>query len=97
MKEKIIEAITHRQGLSFRYDNHNRIVEPHLLGVSTAGHMTLNAYQVEGGSSSGKIPGWRPFLLSKISGLSIVATTFSSARNGYNPNAKGMQKILARL
>lgn len=97
MKEEIIAAITNRNLLSFRYESHSRLVEPHLLGISRAGNLTLSAYQVGGGSNSGKIPGWRPFLLSKMSGLSTVAETFSRARDGYNPNDSTMRTILARL
>lgn len=97
MKETIIQAITSRRLLSFQYDNQPRVVEPHMLGTSTAGNLTLSAYQVAGGSNSCTIPAWRPFLLHKISGLSIVEQTFSGVRDKYNPNTKSMTNILAKL
>lgn len=51
------DAIRSRRVVTFHYDGLPRIVEPFLLGTTTAGRSALRAYQTAGGSRSGTVPG----------------------------------------
>ena len=65
----IAAAIDERQRLSFFYDGHTRIVEPHTFGVDKHNREMLCGYQTAGTSASGKPVGWKFFLIAKISRL----------------------------
>ena len=76
---------------------HQRIVEPHLLGVNKAGNTILVAFQVSGGSESGEDPQWRQYDLNNIDSCAIMGTTFKEPRPGYNAGDKRMKQVLSAL
>ena len=55
----LAQAIEKRRVVTFTYDGCFRVVEPFLLGTTTAGRPALRAYQTAGGSRSGTVPGWQ--------------------------------------
>ena len=87
------DAIRSRRVVTFHYDGLPRIVEPFLIGTTTAGRPALRGFQTGGGSQSGRVPGWHLFSLDKIVGITMPPTTFSRVRDGYNPADKGMSAI----
>ena len=89
----LAQAIEERRVVTFTYDGCFRVVEPFLLGTTTAGRPALRAYQTAGGSRSGTVPEWRVFLLDKIVGLTTCQKQFSGERPLYNPADEGMQSI----
>ena len=97
MEKLIADAITNRRVLVLHYNGHRRIVEPHMLGTTSAGNVALSAYQTAGGSRSGEVPGWKLMRLSEIHQPAEEGNSFSGARPGYNPNTKTMTSILAQL
>lgn len=78
-QQQIEQAIRSKSIVEFNYGGHWRVAEPHVLGVS-GGSVQLLGYQIGGSSSSGGIPEWRRFELSRISGLSITNNTFPGRR-----------------
>jgi hypothetical protein len=98
MSQKIISAIKNKQTLSFTYDGHHRVVEPHTYGLTTTGKESLRAYQVQGGyASSHNNEPWHLFTLSKMIGLQCTGNGFDGARNGYKREDSAMQQIYAQL
>ena len=101
MDEYIAAAIANRKILMIAYDNGAegpRLVEPHLLGVTTAGHWALSGWFREGASQSAKGEGWRTYLLEKITAMEMVEQTFDGARPGYDAEGGGLyQTLSARL
>lgn len=91
------EAISKMKRIEFQYDGGQRIVEPHCLGVTTAGNPALRGYQISGFSVSGAVPDWHMFVLSKISNLKILNESFHSPRPGYRRGDRGMDSIFAEL
>lgn len=89
----LIYAIENRRVVKFMYDGCSRVVEPFLLGATTAGRPALRGYQIEGASNSGNVPGWHLFLLSKIFSIEVTPICFDGARQSYNPADKGMSRI----
>lgn len=87
------EAIRLHRVVTFNYDGFQRVVEPFLIGTTTAGKLALRGYQTGGGSKSGKVPGWHLFSIHKIVGISMTQFEFSGVRDGYNPADKGMMSI----
>ncbi|HJA09988.1 MAG TPA: WYL domain-containing protein [Candidatus Duodenibacillus intestinavium] len=86
-------AIENRRVVTFTYDGHHRVVEPFLLGVTTAGKPALRGFQTAGTSKSGKVPDWHLFSLSKIVSIEVTPTCFEGARPFYNPADKAMLRI----
>lgn len=87
-----------------------RTIEPHVLGVSTAGNTVLRAWQQAGASDSNKgigrekrigkddMPGWRLFNVEFITAMHDTGKRFSTengkVRPKYNPNDKQMSSII---
>ena len=93
----IAAAIHERQRLSFSYDGHARIVEPHTFGVDKRGREILCGYQTAGASMSGKPVGWKFFLIAKIAGLRLTEERFAMPRPEYQHNDGAFLKIVAQL
>lgn len=79
MEQLIQEAIATKKLVEFAYGGHQRLIEPHVLGVN-GGVIQVFGYQIAGSSSSGGIPEWRFFDLLKISGLKLTSTSFHGRR-----------------
>ena len=92
MKNQICNAIQNPKILEFYYENYYRTVEPHSLGVSTAGKEVLSAYQVSGQSGS-TIPAWKLFDLNKITSLTESGNVFGGSEPGYQRNSSKMASI----
>ncbi len=95
--DELTFAIENRRVVTFNYDGHVRVVEPFLIGITTTGKHALRGYQTEGTSSSGKVPGWHLFSLSKITGIDVTLTSFEGLRPFYNPADKAMVRIDAHV
>ncbi|MFC5066952.1 WYL domain-containing protein [Flaviflagellibacter deserti] len=82
-------AIDERRLVSFAYDGSRRVAEPHTLGRSKSGVLTLCAWQLTGGSGEG----WRDFHLNRMGDLELTEENFSIPRPGYNPNPSKLSVI----
>lgn len=71
------DAIRRQRSLRLRYAGHLRLVDPHAIGVTAGGHRALLAWQVEGGSRSDPPTGWRTFLISEITAVTITVRGFT--------------------
>ncbi len=96
MKSSICNAIKSRRQISIFYDKKARIIDPYLIGTTTAGNEALRAYQIGGYSEKGGLPDWRLFTLKKISGVEVLDTSFA-VRSDYNPDDKGMVQFSCRV
>jgi len=94
--ERLVMAILDHRLVRFRYQGHERIVEPHLLGLHEAGEPMLVAYQTGGGSQSGQVPGWRTFITTSIEDVSIDDHHFPGPRGDAGVNPQRMIEIFAR-
>ncbi len=90
-------AIQNHNLLLFSYDGFVREVEPHCLGIDKKGHPALRAYQVAGGSESGKFVGWKMFHVNEIRNFHVLSKTFQHPRQGYKRGDKDMQQIQAEI
>jgi hypothetical protein len=79
MEQLIQQAITAKKLIEFIYSGHPRLIEPHVLGVN-GGVIQVLSYQIGGSSSSGCIPEWRRFDLSKISDIKLTSLSFPGRR-----------------
>ncbi len=93
----ICQAIQNQQYVSFSYDGYGRVVIPVCHGTTTAGNDALRAYQTEGGSKEGKVPGWKLFKTEDINNLQILDKTFSTPPDGYKPGDSAMGVIHCQL
>lgn len=96
MRQKIIDAIMNKRVLSFQYDGHHRVVEPHTVGVSTAGNPVLRCYQTAGTHVRWDHD-WNLCTLDKIINLKETGETFAAPRPGYKKGDRGMSVIHAEL
>ena len=97
MNVVICDAIRARRLLRFVYDGYERVVEPHLYGVNTAGHEAVRGYLVRGWSASETSPGWRMYLVDRMEGVAALADSFPGPRGEYNPEDTQMERIYCRL
>ncbi|MFP5210460.1 MAG: WYL domain-containing protein [Acidobacteriota bacterium] len=75
-----------------------RIVQPYTLGYNRANHLMLNGWFIEGASASGEGPGYRDYLLDKISTVEILNQHFAQPAPGYVPmGGKKFQSVLCDL
>jgi predicted DNA-binding transcriptional regulator YafY len=86
----ICAAIQGRNQISFRYsegkDPGPRLVEPYMVAYNQAGHLTLSAWFLGGNSESQEGQGWREYLLSGISNVTVLRQQFATPRPGYHPS-----------
>ncbi len=94
--ELLVRAVIGHQVVEFEYHDHHRIVEPHLVGIHEAGEAMLLAYQTEGTSRNGELPGWRTFILAEIHGLGLEGRPFPGPRPDFVRSAGGMTEVFAR-
>ena len=97
MNVVICDAIRTRRLLRFVYDGYERIVEPHLYGVNSAGHEMLTAWLRPGHSRTDPQGGWRNYRLDDLSRLQMLPETFDSPRPGFNPNDSRMREVYCAL
>lgn len=75
-----------------------RIVEPHMVAHTKTGALALSAWYLSGATFSNSGPGWRVYLLSGISQLSILNEPFEGPRDGYKPDGgKSFKKVQCGL
>jgi predicted DNA-binding transcriptional regulator YafY len=98
MNQQICDAIRERRLVQFYYEGHQRIVQPHAYGIhKDTKNDVLRAYQIGGYSSSGNIPGWRLYKVSKISNIKITDKTFENPAPGYRKNDSAMSYIYCQI
>jgi hypothetical protein len=81
--------------LRFRYtDQKTRVVESHLVALSTAHHEILVAWRLRTEAiDTSNSPGWRNYLLDEMHSLEILSDTFERPRPDYNPNDKHVLRV----
>ena len=60
-----------------------RIVEPHMVAYNEAQHLSLSAWCLSGASESPQEQGWREYLLSEITFVTVLPQRFIGPRPGY--------------
>lgn len=80
MESQIIAAIEAKKLLSFTYSDLPRVVEPHVYGIQD-GIAEFLGYQIQGSSSSGRLPNWRRFKVHLIQNLRILDEEFPGRRS----------------
>jgi len=101
MDVTVCEAIQNKKVIRFGYtdkegNGHQRIVEPYAHGVTKQGNEALRGYQI-GGSSESKIPGWKLFLVERMSGLTITDQSFKGSAPGYAHGDTALNPIHCRV
>ena len=96
VKSTLCKAIQSRRRARMRYKGMERLIDPYLIGTTTAGNEALRAYQVGGYSESGGLPAWRLFVLSAISNVEILDASFE-IHPLYNPYDENMVQISCRV
>ena len=97
MNALVCDAIRARRLLRFVYDGYERVVEPHLHGINTAGHEMLSCWLVGGWRRSEAAPGWRNYLVRDMVDVHVLAEGFAGARDGYNPHDDAFRQVYCRV
>lgn len=80
MDQVIRQAIINKKLITFSYQGHQRVVEPHILGVKDGDRQILG-YQIAGTSKSGKpLPDWRRFSIEEMLRIEMDTRSFLGAR-----------------
>jgi hypothetical protein len=91
----LCKAIEERRLIRLRYDDRERIVEPHDYGVHN-GVVKLLAYQV-GGSSSHKLPNWRWLEEDSMSDIELLSESFAGGRPTESGGHHRWEKLFIRV
>lgn len=84
IEEVLRAAIMAREPVALSYDGGaTRVVHPHALYWTSKQQLCVDCYQVDGPTSSGPLPGWRPFSVAKITSVGRLGGEFEIAP-GFN-------------
>jgi hypothetical protein len=81
----------------FEYGDLIRVVEPHRVGINSAGHAMLSGWLRAGYSRSEPAGGWRSYLLSDVRGLQVLDAPFAGTRPGYAAHDARMREVFCQL
>ncbi len=85
---EVINAIDNKNRVKISYNGDNntpsgeRVIEPYLIGKTTAGNLAIRAYQAQGVTAT-MVPEWKIFILNKIVSWAPMEETFE-LRQDYN-------------
>lgn len=85
MDARICTAIAERRLLMLGYKGVLRVVEPHLYGLTAAGHEALSAWMRPGWSRVDPEGGWRFFRADSFRDLQLLPEQFDAPRPDFNP------------
>lgn len=94
LKDELCRAINNRLVVEFRYDNRDRVANPHGLFKSD-GNYVLASWQTGGSSRSGSLPQWRNFEVTNVRNLIVTDTTFDGPQDDFD--AKHFGEIICAL
>lgn len=97
INQQLCAAITRRSLIMFEYDDLIRVVEPHRVGINSAGHAMLSGWLRAGYSRSDPGGGWRNYLLSDLRALQVLDAPFAGTRPGYSAHDARMREVLCQL
>ena len=97
MNPVICRAVAERQLLMFGYKGVVRVVEPHLYGLSTAGHEALSAWMRPGWSRADPEGGWRMFRVDALEQVQMLPEAFAGPRPDFNPDDPHFTEVFCRL
>ncbi len=96
----ICDAIDYRVLISFTYEEeghvHARLAEPYVHGVTGPGNVAVLAYQT-GGTSETEIPGWKTFILDRMTDLRRTSQPFTRIAPGYSHDDAHMSPVYCRV
>jgi hypothetical protein len=78
LHELLYGAIQNKRLIRFKYQNKERIVEPHDYGIQK-GIARLLSWQI-GGQSNGRLPGWRWFDVGDMQDFEMLDKSFPGNR-----------------
>jgi hypothetical protein len=91
------EAIARKLCLELSYDGFIRVAEVHAIGESSAGHVVMRVWQVEGGSASNERMGWKMLRLDEVGSAVLSGVTSDAPRPGYKRGDRQMRVIFAEV
>lgn len=97
LRAQLCQAIARRSLVMFQYADLIRVVEPHRLGVNSAGHEMLSGWLLAGYSRSDPQGGWRNYLTTDIHDFQLLDAPFASARPGYAAEDMRMREVYCQL
>ena len=88
-------ALENGRCLEIRYENCNRVVEVHRVGISPQGAHILAGWQISG--PAGERPGWKLLKLDEALELSLTDIASRAPRPDYRRGAKQFIGIICQL
>jgi hypothetical protein len=83
--------------LQLQYDGFSCLVEVHAIGESSAGHVVMRVWQVEGGSSSNERVGWKMLRIDEAHSVSLSEMRSDAPRVGYKRGDRQLRGIFAQI
>ena len=101
MEDALVAAIEGRRAVVLAYAKDGgrgtRVCQPHILYEGSTGRLLLDAVQVAGWSSSGRLPAWRIFEVDAIEHVEVLPRRFRPAAD-FNPgNRDRFVRVIASV
>lgn len=97
MDIRICNAIAERRLLMLGYKGALRVVEPHLYGLTTAGHEALSAWMRAGWSRVDPEGGWRLFRADAFRDVQLLPERFDAPRPDFNPRDSHFGEVFCHV
>jgi hypothetical protein len=95
--QKILEqAIKNQICMKIIYNGGERIIEPHCLGISSTGKLSLRCWQRSGFSRKHEPTAWKFMTVNKIEYTQILEITFTPHKE-YRRGDKMMKEIICQI
>lgn len=98
----VIDAINNKKMVKLNYmgddnsPNGERIIEPYLIGKTTANNLAIRAFETEGYTKT-FVPDWKIFLLDKITNWEVLDQNFEIRTNYNQYGDKSFSQITAKI
>jgi hypothetical protein len=101
MEDALVAAIEGRRAVVLTYAKDGgrgaRVCEPHILYEGSTGRLLLDAVQVAGWTTSGRLPAWRMFEVDAIEEVEVLPRRFRVAED-FNPdNRERFVRVVASV
>jgi hypothetical protein len=94
---KICQAIKFLRVMEFEYGGGHRVVHPYCHGVTSTGHETLRAVQIDGRTRPGGLGFGKLWTVAKMSHIVVTERRFVPDDPHYNPDDSAMAVIHCRV
>lgn len=94
--QEAMHAIIIGKRVRIHYDDYDRVVEVHAVGMSTAANEVMRVWQSSGGTHS-ESPAWKLLRLDQTRLIEFTSESSAAPRDGYKKGDRSMSRIYSEV